>query len=183
MLVKKLAGAVKGSILWHGIKRKYGAEPGKTRYLLFCSENIECNFWGILMLSRYISQNKYQKVIVIACYPHLIRAVRGQGNNVFSLVLPKQQMMYLMDYYAMIDMSGLWTAVSVTQPYRTGAHRLLGEKGVTYKEIVYYDIYKFCEPDIAACFAISKEKKKELLRRFQLCSGKGEHADLRQKDR
>lgn len=112
------------------------------------------------MLSKYISQNKYQNVIVITYNPDIIRAVQRIGNNVFPVILPKDKIIDLMDYYAMIDMSGLWTVVSVTQPYRTGADRLLGKKGVTYREIVYYDVYKFTEPDLEECYQISREKKR-----------------------
>ena len=39
-------------------------------------------------------------------------------------------------------MSDKWTVVSTKMPYDTGAERLLGIKGVTLRDIIYYDIYK-----------------------------------------
>jgi len=63
-------------------------------------------------------------------------------TNIRFIRVSKCIMTCFLSYYALKDMSNKWIVVSTKKPYDTGAERLLGIKGVTYRDIVYYDIYK-----------------------------------------
>ena len=46
---------------------------------------------------------------------------------------------------ALVNLCEELTIVSVKEPYDTGAERLLGKKGVTKREILWFDIYRFTD--------------------------------------
>jgi len=143
MLLKYLFEAYKGKFYWTKLKRKYGNGKFPSRYILFPSEDSEYNAWGLCFMEHYIRKNKLDKVIVLATDIDIVRALDNiQHINMHSGVISKNKMKCLIRYSALVPRNEEWTIVSVKEPYDTGAERLLGKKGVTKREIVWYDIYR-----------------------------------------
>ena len=149
MIYKRILEALMGRIYWFFLSQKYGSNKEKCRYILFPSLNSEYNFWGIIMLPEFIINNDYEKIIIISSDERIITSVKSLNiSNIFCESIKFQKLLCLIRYYALMDKSDIWTVVSVEEPYSTGAEKLLGKKGITYKEIVYYDIYKFSKNNI-----------------------------------
>lgn len=146
MAEHEIADAFKGRILWAALKRKYGKGGEGQKYIIFASDNPACNIWGVAMLRDYIEANGLSRTVVLAKDRKIIELVQGMKiHNLRYGILKPRQMTQLMRYYALMDKSDVWTVVSVKEPYDTGAERMVGKKGVTYKEIVFYDVYGFSD--------------------------------------
>lgn len=156
--------ALKGKMVWLFLRYKY---LRYKKFIIFPMDNQDYNAWGIIMLQSYLKKEKIEEAVVLAGNSNIYKAIKFLDlNNIRFQLLKSQYIRCLMKYYALVDMSESWTVVSVTEPYDTGAERLLGIKQVTQKEIVYYDIYKFSNRDIEKEIgeAIKKENDiKEIL--------------------
>jgi len=113
------------------------------KYILFPDSNSAYLKWGIQLLPQYMLQNKSERIVVVAADDLVKQEIMKQGiTNIRFIRVSKCIMTCFLSYYALKDMSNKWIVVSTKKPYDTGAERLLGIKGVTYRDIVYYDIYK-----------------------------------------
>lgn len=138
-MYKELMQAVIGKLHATILCRKYKAD----KYVFFPDSRGACLKWGISLLPEYMRQNKIHQIIVLAADNSVKKEIVKQGiTNIRFHKLSKYSMNCLLDYYALKDMSAQWIVVSTKKPYDTGAERLLGIRGVTYRDIVYYDIYK-----------------------------------------
>ena len=138
-MYKELMQAAAGKVFAGWIDRRNQAD----RYIFF-PENKEAYLrWGVRLLPQYIKQNRCDRIVVIAVDDSVEKEMGKQGiGNIRFQKVSGHCMDCLMDYYALWDMSDKWIVVSTKKPYDTGAERLLGVKGVTYRDIVYYDVYK-----------------------------------------
>lgn len=145
MVLKKVCYAILGGISWKVLHQKYCSD----RYVFFPSFNMEYNLWGILMLHSFIEKENYKSVTAIAANNRIITMIKRQRIEEISYkLISSRQMEQYMCYYALRDVSHKWTVVSTQIPYDTGAERLLGRCGITYRDIVYYDIYGFSDERI-----------------------------------
>lgn len=134
-LIQAMLGKINAAILC----RKYKAD----KYVFFPDRKGEYLRWGINLLPQYMKQNKIKKIIVIAADNSVKKEiVKQKVANIRFLRVSAYSMNCFMNYYALKNMSDKWIVVSTKKPYDTGAERLLGIKGVTYRDIIYYDIYK-----------------------------------------
>jgi hypothetical protein len=166
MLSKKLLEGIIGRISWYYLDGNYGAE----RYVFFPENDIEYNKWGILMLSTYIKINRLHNVVVLVTNRNIRDAILlCEVLSVNIKMITEKKMRQYMSYYALIDKSDKWTVISVENPYKTGVERMIGIKGVTNKDIVYYDIFKLShekietidksvEEKIESCLSTGKER-------------------------
>ena len=146
MLVKYLLKAYKGKFLWSKIKKKYGNGYKPSRYILFPSSDDEYNAWGLYYLGYFIKKNHLDKVMIVTCDDCLEAAVKNfKQFNLHVVKITADQMSNIIRFAALINLNGECTIVSVREPYDTGAERLLGKKGVTKQEIVWYDVYRMSE--------------------------------------
>lgn len=138
-MYKELMQAVAGKIFAAVMCKIYKAD----KYILFPDSKGAYRKWGIRLLPQYLRQNKFNRVIVMAADGSIKQEMVRQGiTNVQFKTISKYSINCFLNYYALKDMSEKWIVVSTKKPYDTGAERLLGVKGVTYRDIIYYDIYK-----------------------------------------
>lgn len=138
-MYKELLQATIGKIYANRIDRRVQAD----KYIFFPESKGAYLRWGVRLLPQYIEQNGCEGIVVIAANDSVKKEMRKQRvNNIRFQKISGYCMACLMDYYALMDMSDKWIVVSTKKPYDTGAERLLGVKGVTYRDIVYYDVYK-----------------------------------------
>lgn len=160
IIYKKLYEGFKGRIAWYFLNKKYEA----NNYILFPSNDQDFNKWGILLLPAYMKKSKFQKVVVLSSDKRIRKAIQCvNSNNVVIKQISQKQMKQYISYYALINKSKEWRVVSVTQPYETGADRLLGIKGITKRDIVYYDVYGFGNEDV------NQEIEKDLEQEVEKC--------------
>lgn len=163
MLLKYLYQAYRGKWIWERIRRKYGSGYAPSRYLLFPSSDDEYNAWGLYYLDYYLQKNHYDKVIVLTKEVELSKALRNiHHNNLHIIQLNEEQMNCIIRLNALVNLGAQCTIVSVKEPYDTGAERLLGKKGVTKRELVWYDIYRMSkQPETAPVVYMSQWKEAE----------------------
>lgn len=143
MVIKYLFQAYKGKVYQKKLERKYGRGFYPSRYILFPSDDKEYNAWGIEFLSDYLEKNNFDKVIVLTKDEDVYSAVQKVSHiNLHVLKIKESKMNCLIRFAGLVNLTDKWTIVSVKEPYDTGAERLLGKKGITKREIVWYDIYK-----------------------------------------
>lgn len=143
MFFKYLLQAYKGKFFQRKLEKKYGDGLYPSRYILFPSEDNEYNAWGIYFLSYYIEKNHFDRVIVLASDEKILTALKNLNLvNFHILNIKKTKMDCLIRLAGLVKLESKWTIVSVKEPYDTDAEHLLGKKGITKKEIVWYDIYK-----------------------------------------
>ncbi|MCM1183095.1 MAG: hypothetical protein NC337_06960 [Roseburia sp.] len=139
-MYKRMLEAVLGGLYWLGLRGRYQAD----RYIFFPEDEGECFRWGMRLLPRYIVQEQLRKPVVIMTGASARNSeIDGGITRLRFRRITDRKMRCLMGWYALRDMSRQWVVVSTRQPYDTGAERLLGINGVTWRDIVYYDIYKF----------------------------------------
>lgn len=143
MLMRYLSQAFRGKLLWERLKKQYGPGYWPSRYILFPSEDDTYNAWGLCYLTQYLRKNNFDKVMAVVSDSSLKGALSNiRHNNLHIVPIEKKQMDCLIRLCALVDLNAECTIVSVKEPYDTGAERLLGKKGTTKKDIVWYDIYK-----------------------------------------
>lgn len=158
MLYKKLAQGIKGRIAWYFLDNKFHAE----KYIFFPSWDEIYNKWGILMLPVYMRKHQIKKIVALVSDEKVEKAMHClKGMDIVIIKISQEQMTQFMSYYALIDKGEKWIVVSVTQPYETGADRLLGVQQITKKDIVYYDVYGFTNKEIDKEIDEALEKKVE----------------------
>lgn len=139
MLYKKLLKGTAGGLFWVFMKRKYAAD----KYIFFPSGNDECNKWGVIFLPEYLERFQVEKAVVLTGDKRAEKQIRDlECQKIEIKRISEKRMDCMLSYYALMDMSDKWVAVSLRKPYDTGAEQLLGMKDVTYKELVYYDVYR-----------------------------------------
>lgn len=145
-LIKYLLMAYRGRLLWKKMRKKYGFGDPKARYILFPSEDEEYNHWGCYYLPDYVKNNKIGYLIILSFNDGILEKCTKEPDVEKSLLkISKRDMACLIKFAALVNMMNEWTIVSVKEPYDTGAERLLGKKGVTKREIVWYDVYRMSE--------------------------------------
>lgn len=143
MLMQYLLQACRGKFLWERLKKQYGPGNWPSRYILFPSKDDIYNAWGLCYLTRYLEKNNFDKVMAVVTDEGLKGALSNiKHNNLHIISIEKKQMDCLIRLCALVDLNTECTIVSVKEPYDTGAERLLGKKGTTKRDIVWYDIYK-----------------------------------------
>lgn len=158
MLYKKLVEGMKGRIEWRFLDYKFRAE----KYIFFPSWDETYNKWGILMLPAYMRKYQIKKIVALVCDEKVAKALYClKGMDIVIIKISQEQMTQFMSYYALIDKGKKWIVVSVTQPYETGAERLLEVQQITKKDIVYYDVYGFTNKEIDKEIDEVLEKKVE----------------------
>jgi len=130
--------AICGCVFWKIYSKLFEVD----KYIFFPSNEIEYNEWGIVMLPAYVHKLESKSILVIVSEKRLKKIIE---NNFSDLVKVKKisilHMRWLMKYYALVNQK--WVVVSVKQPYCTGADKLLGIRNISYKDIVYYDVFGF----------------------------------------
>lgn len=143
MLINYLIKAYKGKFIWSRLKKKYGTGRMPSKYILFPEEDIRYNAWALCFMEYYINKIKLDKVIVLTMGQSVIDAIENVNHsNMHVIKLSKKSMECLIRYSALVPRNEEWTIVSVKKPYDTGAERLIGKKGISEKEIVWYDVYR-----------------------------------------
>lgn len=138
-MYRELMQAMAGKICAAVICRRCKAD----KYILFPNARGAYLKWGIRLLPQYVSQNPSERIIIVAAGDLVRREMAKAGiGNIRCKKVSRYMMDCLLSFYAIQDMSKQWIVVSARRPYDTGAERLLGVKGVTFRDIIYYDIYK-----------------------------------------
>ena len=145
-MIKELLQAYRGKWLWYKMRRKYGAGDWPSRYILFPEDDDNYNAWGILLLPFFLKKKRIDKLMIIVCNTELRECCNNIVHwNKHVIFITKEEMDSLIRLAALVPMGNEWTIVSTKKPYDTGAERLLGKNGVTYKELVWYDVYQLAE--------------------------------------
>lgn len=141
---------------WLKIRRKFGPGQYPAAYILFPDSDIEINAWGMYLLPRVIEKKKLEKIMVITCEEKLFQACSEiEYDGLHVIRVSKDEMDQLIRFYALVDLNGEWMIVSVKEPHDTGAEKLLGKKGITKKDLVWYDVYAMDgDPDTEASINI-----------------------------
>lgn len=138
-MYKELLQATIGKMYANWIDKREQAD----KYIFFPESKGAYLKWGVRLLPQYIEQSMCERIVVIAVDDSVKEEMKKQRvSNIKFHKISGYFMECLMDYYAVWDMSDKWIVVSTKKPYDTGAERLLGIKGTTYRDIVYYDVYK-----------------------------------------
>ena len=101
--------------------------------------------------------------MLVTCEENLAAALDNiRHYNKHIIRITSEQMSNIMRYMALVNLGAECTIVSVKEPYDTGAERLLGKKGVTKEEIVWYDVFRMSDKfSEAPRFDVSKWKNAE----------------------
>jgi hypothetical protein len=151
MLVKCLFEAYRGKLIWMKIRKKFGVGYTPSRYILFPSSDDEYNAWGIYYMTHYLQEQKFDKVMVIAQDDAVLKACENvMHHNLHLIRVSEKEMKCLVRLFALINLNDEWTIVSVEEPYHTGASNLLGKKGVTKRELIWYDVYRMSKKPASA---------------------------------
>ena len=143
MLIQYLIQAYKGKIVWERIKKKYGRGIAPSRYIVFPEDDEEYNKWALYYMPKYLEREHFDKVIILTSSPKLEEECKKiKHANKKILMVDERKMRYLIRFAGLVNMNDEWTIISVKQPYDTCAEQLLGKKGITKRDIVWYDIYK-----------------------------------------
>ena len=146
MVWKYLLAAYKGKMVWNKIRKQYGCGYEPSRYVFFPSAGPEYNAWGLYYLQYFIQKKHFDKVMLVTCEENLAAALDNiRHNNKHIISIMPEQMSNIMRYMALVNLGAECTIVSVKEPYDTGAERLLGKKGVTKEEIVWYDVFRMSD--------------------------------------
>lgn len=136
----RLLQATAGKLYWMVLQKKYQAD----KYIFFPEEKAEYFQWGMKLLPQYIVQHQLRRLLVLSTGDFVGKhTIDGGITTIQFKKITNRAMDCLMRCYALTDLSRQWVVVSTRQPYDTGAERLLGINGVTYRDIVYYDIYQY----------------------------------------
>lgn len=147
LLLKYLLQANSGRKLWRKIQKKYGHIDEYTRYILFPENDDEYNAWAIYFLNSWAEIFRYERIFVISSNESVLSAIHLLKEHDFETIsIPEKQIRNLIRLAGLVNMMASWSIVSVKQPYDTGAERMLGKKGITKKEIVWYDMLQIREP-------------------------------------
>lgn len=147
MLITYLMDAYKGRVIWEYLKRRYGNGRHPSRYVLFPDDDREYHAWALYFLEEFIEKKHLGKVNLLTVSKELARAAENIPNRQLHTILIRRSWMdCLIRYSALVCKNAEWTIISVKHPYDTGAERLLGKKGVTRKEIVWYDMLRMPQP-------------------------------------
>jgi len=147
MLMNYLLQACRGKLLWERMKKKYGPGYHPSRYILFPSGDDEYNAWAIYYMPHYLEKFHLDKAMAVVADDALENVLPNvQHNNLHIVKIEKEQLDCLVRLCALVDLNSECTIISVKEPYDTGAERMLGKKGVTKREIVWYDIYRMSKP-------------------------------------
>lgn len=154
IVTKSIVDAMEGRIIWEVLKWKFKRDK---RFIIFPKDKLDYSVWGMVMLPSYLKKENLTEAVIIACNSKMKKVIQFMRlENVRYQALSEESINKMMKYYALQDRSKEWTVVSLTNPYDTGAERLFGKKGITYRELVYFDVYKFSNLNI------EKEIGKEL---------------------
>ncbi len=146
LVIKSIVYALEGRIIWILLKWKFRRYK---RFIIFPKDKLDYSVWGMVMLPSYLKKENLLGAVIIACNRKMEKVIQFMElDNIRYQALSEESINKMMKYYALQDRSREWTVVSLTNPYDTGAERLLGKKGITYRELVYYDIYKFSNLNI-----------------------------------
>ena len=146
MFFNYLFQAYCGRIYWEKLKRTYGNGTAPSKYIMFADDDAEYNAWGLCFLEHFIEKEELDKVVILSTNEKILDGIKNiQHPNIHKKKISRKQMQCLVRYSALVPRNQEWMIVSVKQPYDTGAERLLGKKGVTKREIVWYDVYRMSE--------------------------------------
>lgn len=146
MVFRLLLKAYKGKYLWEKLKRKYGRGLKPSRYIMFLNNDIEYNAWAIYYFDKFVEEEKLDKVMIITSDDDVIDALKNSKHcNLHFIKLNEDDILCIVRLAALVNLGEELTIVSVKDPYDTGAERLLGKKGVTKREILWFDIYRFTD--------------------------------------
>lgn len=146
LTIRYLLQAYWGKWIWMRLRRKYGTGFLPSRYILFPSKDPEYNHWGVTLLPTYLAEKHIDKVMLLTTDETLAATLQEVAHsNKHILKISPSKMHCLLRLAALVNLNEEMTIVSVKEPYDTCAERLLGKRGVTKKEIVWYDIYHLAD--------------------------------------
>lgn len=143
LLLKYLLQAVSGRKLWLRLQKKYGKTNNFTKYVLFPSSDDEYNAWGLFFLISYMRNKNIEKIKAVTTDDAIAESLRRLDSDKIDVItIKKKHMTSLIRLAGLKNMMDFWVILSVKEPYDTGAERLLGKKGITRREIVWYDMFQ-----------------------------------------
>lgn len=146
LLIKYLWQAYSGRKFWKKLQKKYDCVKEFTKYIIFPSKDDEYNAWALYFLNSWAKIFKLEKIFVVTTDENIRSSVRTFSEHDFkTIVVSEKQMTHLIRLAGLKNMMDFWTIISVKEPYDTGAERMLGKKGITKKEIVWYDMLQIRE--------------------------------------
>lgn len=143
----ELLHASQGREYWEEINSIYGAD----NYIVMPHENEEYNKYALDYLENYLDKEKANNVVIMTFDKNVLdRLLEYSGKHkVLALKANKADIMHLLKFYALYAFTSKLTVISLTIPYNTCGENLLGVHGITKRELLCYDIYRFNEiPEI-----------------------------------
>lgn len=142
-MYKELVQAFYGKRIWNRIQKKFEAD----KYILMPHEEDEYNMFALQYLEAYLKKEKAKKAIIFTFDEAVLKqCITYNGNyDVKVFQMSKENMNALLQFYALYEFSKKITIISLTKPYDTCGENLLGVHGVTKRELLCYDIYRFSE--------------------------------------
>lgn len=134
----RLKNARQGYRAFQRFRKKFPAD----RYLLF--RDIRLSKTAIDYFDDYAKMFPHATVFVLlfTTEEQQLYAKNRIKTKIQCMVASKELQNNILDAYALCNLSRWLTVVSLTEPYDTGAWRLLGKKGVGLEELVCFDIYE-----------------------------------------
>lgn len=143
LLIKSLVKAFCGMNIWFYLKRRYTSDF----YIILPHKKDSYNYYALLYLDKFIESRRANNAIIITADQGVIKSYKlfTSNNNVKALHLSTKKIEKLIKYYALYEFTTQLIIVSLTEPYNTCGENLLGINGVTKKELLCFDIYRFSE--------------------------------------
>ncbi|WP_029322816.1 hypothetical protein [Butyrivibrio sp. AE3004] len=139
--------AEQGKIIWEKLDAFYNADL----YIVFPHINEEYNYYALLYLDKHIEKKKADSVVLVTADSGVEKSVKLFTQRMCSVEkMPIEDIHLMLKYYALYEFTSRMTIISLKIPYDTRGENFLGVKGVTKKELLCFDIYRFGEvPEVS----------------------------------
>lgn len=141
-MIKDFLEAFHGKCLWNQLEKKYSAD----KYIVMPHVKDEYNQHAIEYLEAYLKKEKAHGAVILYQDEDILGMLKKEKISGYDIRLKKwsdKKLHNLLKFYALYEFSKKITIISLTIPYDTCGENLIGVKGITKRELLCYDIYRF----------------------------------------
>ncbi len=134
--------AFHGKCLWNQLEKKYNAD----KYIVMPHVKDEYNQYAIKYLEAYLKKEKARGAVILYQDEDIPKMLEKEKISGYDIQLKKwsgRKLYNILKFYGLYEFSRKLTIISLTVPYDTCGENLLGVKGITKRELLCYDIYRF----------------------------------------
>lgn len=141
-MIKDFIKAFHGKCIWNRLDKTYHSD----KYIVMPHVKDEYNQYAIQYLEAYLKKEKAQGAVILyqdETVPGMLEKEKISGYDIQLKKWSDRKLRNLLKFYGLYEFSRKLTIISLTIPYDTCGENLLGVKGITKRELLCYDIYRF----------------------------------------